>query len=453
MVDEVHVAAPETPRAAPEPLSAEDLAILRLESGTVAGHTLKVAIVDPSPNERRPDVEALRARIAARLERAPQLRRRLEVRSRRWVAWVDDPTFDVDDHIRAVPTWGTVSDEGLERVCARMMEERLDRARPLWTIDLLDPLENGRIAVIWRLHHSMADGAMAMRLAEDVLWDAPDSAIAGNGAREHSPPLAHIREVLDARRPRRLPGTLRRELRRTRNPSPFDGVVGTRRAVAFASIRLRALRRSAKTLVPGATVNDAVLTLVGGGLRRWAEARGEPLESLRVKIPVSLHQRSESPATANRDSFFCVALPLGEPDPVERLRRIREETAVRKRAGDPLVIDTLFRDLARIAPPLRHLIERLTLHPHAFALNVSNVVGPRRSPSLLGTPVRALYSIADIDDRHGLRVAVISMADELHFGLCADPSIVGDLEPLVDGILAEEAALIARSRAAGLSGG
>ena len=438
---------------APEPLSVEDLAILRLESDTVAGHTLKVAILDPPASGPGPDVEALRARVAARIERAPRLRRRLEMRSGRRAAWVDYPAFDVRDHVRSARASRALPhDDLLRSVCARMMEERLDRGRPLWTIDLLDSLEDGTIALIWRLHHSMADGATAMRLAERLLWDAPDAVSAGNGGSEQRASIAHIRDALDARRPRRLPGTLRRELRMTRNPSPFDGVVGTSRVVAFASVRLGRLRRTARRLVPGATVNDAVLTLVGGGLRRWAVAGGDRLESLRVKIPVSLHQHAESPATANRESFFCVALPLGEPDPVERLRRITEETALRKRARDPLVIDTLLRDAARLAPPLRHLLEQLTLHPRAFALNVSNVVGPRRRPFLLGAPVRALYSIADVDERHGLRVAVISMADELQFGLCADPAIVGDLEPLVDGIRAEDAALAASSRGSASNG-
>jgi WS/DGAT/MGAT family acyltransferase len=441
------VAVREAPPAASEPLSAEDFAILRLESDTVAGHTLKVAILEPRPSEPRPDVEALRARIAARIERAPRLRRRLQMRSGHRAAWVDDPTFDVRDHVRVVPVSGRVSDTDLRRVCARMMEERLDRARPLWTIDLLDPLEKGRIALVCRLHHSMADGAMAMRLAEEVLWDPADISRPENGGGEHSASVAHIREALEARRPGRLPGTLRRELRTTGHASPFDGAVGTRRAVSFVSLRLGELRRAAKALVPCATVNDAVLALVCGGLRSWAEAHGDRLTSVRVKIPVSLH-RAESPATANRDSFFCVALPLGEPDPVERLRRITEDTALRKRARDPLVVDTLLRDLARAAPPLRQLLDRLTLHPRAFALNVSNVVGPRTSPSLLGAPVRALYSVADVDHRHGLRVAVISMADELYFGLCADPAIVGKLEPLVDGIRAEGAALADRSRPA-----
>jgi WS/DGAT/MGAT family acyltransferase len=427
-----------------EPLAPEDLAILRLESATVAGHTLKIAILDPPPDGSLPDADTLRARIAERIDRAPQLRRRLNMRaSRRMAAWTDDPSFDLRHHVRAVPVAGPVSNDDLRRVCAQMMQKRLDRSRPLWTIDVLAPLEEGGVVVVWSLHHSMADGVMAMRLAGEVLWDAP-------GHSEHQGPsqrpsqFANLREAFAARRPERLPGTLRRELRRSHNRSPFDGAIGASRAVGFASVSLGVLKRSAKALVPGATVNDAVLALVAGGLRHWVEVHGDPLESVRVKVPVSLHHRSESALAANRDSFFCVGLPLAEPDSAERLRRINEETTLRKRAGDPLVLNTLLRDLGRVAPPLGHLLERLTLHPRASALNVSNITGPAERPSVLGAPVRAFYSVAEINTRHGLRVAVISMADELHFGLCADPAIVGDLEPLVNGIRAEAAALAER---------
>jgi diacylglycerol O-acyltransferase / wax synthase len=83
-------------------------------------------------------------------------------------------------------------------------------------------------------------------------------------------------------------------------------------------------------------------------------------------------------------------------------------------------------------------------HPRSFALNVSNVRGPAYRPSVMGAPVRALYSIADIDEQHGLRVAVISMADELHFGLCGEPAIVRTLDPLVAGIAADAASLATR---------
>jgi WS/DGAT/MGAT family acyltransferase len=336
------------------------------------------------------------------------------------------------------------------------MEERLDRSRPLWTIDLLDPLPNGDIALVWTLHHSMADGAVAMRIAEEVFWDAPDRPRRATDRSEHASALVELREALTARRPGRLPGTLRRELLRTRSPSPLDGIVGGRRTVALASVSLEPVRRAVKVLVPEATVNDAVLALVGGGLRSWAKSSGIALADLRVKVPVSLHHGAEHAEAANRDSFFCVALPLAEPDPLERLRRIKHETALRKRARDPLVLDTLLRDASRVAPPLRHVLDRLTGHPRAFALNVSNVAGPARRPSLLGAPVRALYSIADVDQRHGLRVAVVSMADELYFGLCADPRITGRIDPLVSGILAEAASFTERtegSRGPGLERG
>ena len=437
-----------------EPLGPEDIEILRLESPTVAGHALKIAILDPVRRGPRPDAEALRARIADRIERAPRLRCKLHIGAgrRAAAAWVDDAGFDVRKHVRPLPVAEPVSEDELRRIVARVMEERLDRSRPLWTIDVLDRLEDGGTTIIWKIHHAIADGVTAMRFAEEVLWDAPANAgdlghrVGGHRERPPASTFAEVREALGARRPGLLPPTLRRELQRTRHPSPFDGVISSSRTVAFASLPLGAVKRAAKALVRGATVNDVVLALVAGGLRRWAAGGGA---TVRVKVPVSLHHLAESAEAANRDSFFVVSLPLGEPDPVERLRHINAETVVCKRAGDALVLDTLRADLGHVAPPLRRLVERLTGHPRAFALNVSNVPGPQQRPSVLGAPVRAFYSIAEIRERHGLRVAVISMADEIHFGLCADPVIVGDLDPIVGGILAEASALLHRSDAAG----
>ena len=364
----------------------------------------------------------------------------------RWrVEWVDDPEFDIRDHVGARPATGTVSEDELRRICARKMRERLDRSKPLWAIDLLDPVEDGGMALVWSVHHSMADGAMAMRLAKEVLWDEGDAAEERPAAPTGSGPLGELRQSLELRRPGRLPATLRRELPRARERSPFEGRVSARRTVAFTSIGFGGLKPSAKRLVPEATVNDLVLALVAGGVRRWAQSRGGAPGSLRVKIPVSLHHRAERPEAANRDSFFCVALPVATTDPVERLRRISRETAQRKRARDAQIVDALLRDIGRLAPPVRRLLDSLLARPEVFALNVSNIRGPTQRPSVLGAPVRALYSLADIDHRHGLRVAVTSMADELHFGLCAEPTIVGSLDALVEGIVAEAASLTDQS--------
>ena len=261
-----------------EPLAREDRAILRLESATVAGHTLKIAILDPSADRARPDVDGLRARIGERIERAPRLRRRLEMRpSGGRTAWVDDPTFDVREHVRAVPVAKQFSNEDLRCFCACMMEERLDRSRPLWTIDVLAPFEGGGVVVVWRLHHALADGATALRLAEEVLWDRPAPSLC-QAAQGRSSLLLALREGLAARRPGRLPGTLRRELRRTRPPSLLDGVVGASRTVAFASTSLSALKRATKALVPGA---DRQRRRPGGRGRQSAALDGGARHSAR----------------------------------------------------------------------------------------------------------------------------------------------------------------------------
>ena len=429
----------EAPPKAARQLSVEDLAILRLESPTVAGHTLKVAVLDPPVHERPVEVEDVCAYIARRVERAPRMRWKLRMRPR-GAEWIDDATFDVRQHVRARVATKAISGEELQRICARRIEARLNRSKPLWAIDVVGPLVHGGIALIWSLHHSLADGVTAMRLAEHVLWD--DHA-AGRGQPADAPlgRLAAIRDALVTRRPGRLPATLRRELSRGPETSPFKGPIGARRVVAFTSVPLGELYRTARELVPGATVNDVVLALIEAGLRRWAEEAGSTLGSLRVRIPVSLHRPAERTGPANRDSFFCVTLPLTTADPVQGLRQIAQQTTLRKRLRDAYVLDALLQDMARLAPPLRRMLDGLMGDPRAYALNVSNVRGPAYRPSVMGLPVRALYSVADIDEQHGLRAAVISMADELHFGFCGEPAIVRTLDPLVDGIAAGAAAI------------
>jgi diacylglycerol O-acyltransferase / wax synthase len=190
-------------------------------------------------------------------------------------------------------------------------------------------------------------------------------------------------------------------------------------------------------------VNDAVLALAAGALRRYAHAHGAAPLDARVRVPVCLHRHGERAYVANRTSFYAVNLPLGEPDPTRRLQRITAQTAACKRGRDAVVLDTLSRDVGRLVPPLRDLLAEATLDPRAFALAVSNVVGPAERPTIRGAPVRALYSIVEIGERHALRMAVTSMSGELHVGLCADPAIVGDPEVLATGMAAEASALFA----------
>ena len=409
------------------PLTSEDQAILALESATVVGHTCKVIRVGAGA----PGLAALRARVAERVGSTPALTRRL-AETTAGPAWVPDDRFDLTAHVARVP--GAPREPGAVRsVVADLFAERLDRSRPLWRIDLV-PVRGGGAALVWRVHHALADGTTLMRYAHDLLWDTTPAAAAP--AQHHAMSAADD----DARRRGHLLGFLAREFARTRDHSPFDGQIGTRREVAFASARLDRLHRAAKDLT-GATLNDAVLTSVAGGLRRWVQEHHGHLGVVRVKVPVSLHHESDD--AANRDSFFTVSLPLNEPDPVVRLRETQAATAVRKADDDAQTMDTLLRHLGDISPTLQRLCVRIERSPRSFAVNVSNVPGPRIPVTLLGAPVDGLYSIAEIGERHALRVAVISLADTLSFGICADPAIVEHVQTIADGIEAETQALCA----------
>lgn len=395
----------------PLPLSREDRDILALESARVAGHTCKVVVL----GDGAPSVEDLRSAMAARLP--AMLTWRLGG-TQRAPAWVEAEDFRIEDHVVA---GGATTD--LPSAVAELFEQRLDRSRPLWRMDVLE-LQDGATALVWRIHHALADGQTCLRLAAEALWDAAPAT---------RPPLS------SERRQPHVAGFLHRELS-TGGRSPFDGRVSARRRIAFATVALGELHDAAKSLA-GATLNDAVLSVTAGALRRWTEERHGRLGRLRARVPVSLHREGED--TGNRDSFFCVALPLDEADPVARLRATTAETALCKAEHDAEEMDLLRRELAGVSPSLERLCERIEAGPRHFALSVSNVPGPRQPVSVLGAPVQRLHFVAEIGQRHALRVSVNSFADRLSFGLCADPSIVEGLETMADAFESEARALVA----------
>jgi hypothetical protein len=411
------------------PLGPEDRTILDIEGPTVAGHTCKVVSIGTGA----PDLAALRTSIARRLPAVPQLTWKLNGDDAD-PAWIVDDAFDLEHHVTAAE----LDAPDLTEVVARRFEQRLDRSRPLWHMDLV-PTDEGA-AIVWRIHHALADGTTAMRFAHEVLWDVEAGASAAT-ATKHATHAAD-----DERRRQHLAGFLHREFARSRTRSPFDGRIGTRRAIAFAAVPLKPLHDAAKAHCQ-ATLNDAVLSVVAGALRRWVLAHHGHLGDVRVRVPVSLHH--EGDAELNRDSFFSVALPLNEPDPLKRLLAVHAATLERKADHDAETMDELLEHLGQVSPKLRDLARQIEGSPRRFAVNVSNVPGPRAPVSVLGAPVTGLHSIAEIGERHALRVAVVSMAGTLGFGFCADPAIVADLDAMAQGVEAETSALCEAVAAAG----
>ncbi|HUA94206.1 MAG TPA: WS/DGAT domain-containing protein, partial [Acidimicrobiales bacterium] len=274
----------------------------------------------------------------------------------------------------------------------------------------------------------------------------PEGVRSGDAPAVMTPELAAAHRADDTRRRLHLASFLRREFGRQPGPSPFDGTVGRRREMALASASLADLHRAAHE--EGATVNDALLAVVAGALRQWLEVQHGRVEDLRARVPVSMHH--EGDGASNRDSCFFVDLPLHEEDPLERLRLVRRQTAVRKEARDAQELDQLHRELAAV-PQLRDLVERIESSPRRFAVCISNVPGPRQPVALLEQPVVGLFGFAEVGEQHALRVTANSSADQLSFGFCVDPVLVPGVEAMAAAAEAEVAALI--TAAGGPAGG
>ena len=435
-----------------ERLSPEDARILGLERGNVRGHTCKLLIVSGA---RRP--EAIRAHLASRIAGVPRLRQRLVAAP--WglapPALVEDEGFSLERHVRDA---GRASgDEDVRAAVARLMAEPLDRERPLWAIDVL-ALDGPRTALVWRLHHAIADGTVAMRMARSLLFDEGEAA-AAKSAPAGEPGLADAlrwrgtavaegasgvaRAALSprswagaARGAARIPGALRRELGRTARSSPLDRPVGAAREVAFVGVSLEELKAIAHGAPERATVNDVVLAAVAGGLRDWLGAAGAEEAAMRVKVPVSLHTRGEADG-ANVDSFMCVDLPIAERDPTARLLAVTRETRERKGLHDAQTLAAFFADLSHLSRSLERFAEHWAMSPRVFTLNVSNVPGPSEPQHLLGEPLLELYSLAEVAHRHALRIAVVSAGGRISFGLCADADALGGLDAIATGIRRE----------------
>lgn len=410
------------------PLTEEDKAILDLEGDHIVGHTCVVAILEGSV----PSVDGLRSQIAARMERAPLLRRQLR-QGDSGLEWVEAAEIDLAMHIADAGVVGT--DDDLDRRIAGLFAQPLDRQRPLWQMDVVS-LDGEALALVWRIHHALADGVTTMRLGEAVLWDPtpslqdvplkPPSVRRQDDEADHRRRLGH------------LSAFIRREFGESLERSPFDGDVGSCRSVDFATVALSDLHEAAKRLA-GATVNEAVLSIVAGAIRSWLIGHHGELGAVRIRVPVSLHQLEDD--VGNKDSFFTLPVSLAGPDPVERLRKIHEDSARRKLGHDAEDRVHYLDSLGATSPHLRRLVERLESNPRSFALCVSNVPGPPHPIHVQGASVRSLYHLAEVGRRHGLRIAVVSHSGKLEFGVCADPGIAADVRMLARGIEAEAAML------------
>lgn len=434
------------------PLGIEDARILALESGPIRGHTLKVLVLRASDSEL--SVAELRAQMADRLQSQRHWTERLvpapEAPSR--LAWQEDPEFDIGRHVGVWPTQGPVDDVALAGCVAEIMMAPLDRGGPLWRVDVIPRLADGGAALVWKVHHCLADGLTIMRAGPRLVWTQQVGAPSVPSQRRPPAPGAPAQLTAGARLARVFGyrGLMIREFRRVWGLSPLAGEVGPDRVTAFAQCRLDELHALGKVVGPEVTVNDVLLSIVTGALRRWLEDRGgAPTRAMKVQVPVSMHAEDGAGETAgNRDSFLLFRLPVGERDPVARVRAVARATGRRKNRHDARAIYALRESLSHAPPRVRHHLQHVVQGSHEYSLSISNVPGPRGPIQVLDRHVEALYSFAELAPHHGLRIAAVSLEGSLFIGFLADRHLFPDLDGLAAGIPVEVGELRTRLRVA-----
>src|SRR5919197_3456932 len=400
--------------------------------------------------------------------------------------WIDDPSFNLDYHLRftALPSPGSL--DQLRALLGRIFSQRLDRSKPLWELWVVQGLEEGRFALISKTHHAMVDGVAGVDLST-VLFDlspVPQEGAGGDGSAPGDgadwtpePEPSTVDLVAEAakdalRTPAGLaeralgllgrPGAAVDGLREALeglgevvwaglNPAPevpLNVPIGPHRRVWWLQRPLDELKQIKNAL--GGTVNDVVLAVVAGALGRWLRSRGVRLEGLELRalVPMSIRAEEEHGALGNRIAAMRGPLPVYARDPVERLRIVREAMAGVKDSKQALGAEVI-AGLERFAPPtLLAQASRINFSTRLFNLIVTNVPGPQIPLYVLGRELQDVFPVAFLPKDHALAVAIMSYNGGIDFGLLADYDAMEDIDMLATGLSESLGDLLAAAEAA-----
>ncbi|HSI79080.1 MAG TPA: wax ester/triacylglycerol synthase family O-acyltransferase [Solirubrobacterales bacterium] len=443
-------------------LSALDVSFLTNESSSSHMHVGAILVFEGPP----PSYEDLLEHIRARLQLVPRFRQRLLYpplpTSRPF--WVDDPAFNLAYHVRhsALPDPGT--EEQLRRMAARTFSQQLDRSKPLWELWLVQGLSRGRFAFVTKTHHALVDGVAGVDIAT-VLFDVepvpqprepdrdwvpePEPSAAELVARDVDTlarvPLRGLRRLERAvASPRRTLGQLTETAEAVgeigwafANPAPktpLNVEIGSHRRFSWVRAELEQFKRIKNTF--GGTVNDVVLAVVAGALRRWLRGRGVRTEGLelRAQVPVSIRAADEHGQLGNRLAAVRGPLPVYADDPVRRLALVREGMEGIKESKQALGAEVISRFNDFAPPTLLAQAARINFSTRLFNLVVTNVPGPQIPLYVLGRELEDVFPVGFLPPHQALFVAIMSYNGRINFGLLADYDSIADVDAIAEGI-------------------
>jgi len=469
-------------------MSALDSGFFFAESENTPMHVGSVAVFEgPAPTYG--DVVRL---LLSKLPLVPRYRQRVRevpMQLGRPV-WVDDPHFQILYHVRHTAVPGPGSDEQLRNLAGRVLGQRLDMAKPLWELWLVEGLAEGRWAIISKVHHCMVDGVAGtdlMQLMFDLEPDATHEAPKEWTPRRTPSSLSLVAEAVTdalthpARAVSSLPsvGTATRGARSladqgktvaqtlpsfakqaiTPTARSLNGPIGPHRRWAWTEGRFEEFK--AVRTAFGGTVNDVVLAAITGGFRDLLKGRGELSSDklvVRSMVPVSVRRPDQKGSLNNQVSAVFVDLPVGLPDPVARLAAIRGQMDEYKRAMSAVDANSIIDMGNYVAPALLALGVRAALQAGRFWAQAvtTNVPGPRFPLYVLGHRMVSAHAYVPIAGGTRCSIGIFSYLNTMTFGLNADFDGYPDLEVLAAGIrrgLDELLALAAKQTAPGTKPG
>jgi WS/DGAT/MGAT family acyltransferase len=443
-----------------ERLTVLDELFIHLEGATTHMHVGGIALFEGDA----PDYEDVLEMIARRLQYVPRFRQKLAPIpfGLGRPVWVDDPHFNLEYHVRhtALPAPG--SRDKLNSLVARIMSQQLDRAKPLWEMWFVEGLAGNRFALVPKTHHSLVDGISGTDIMSVLLdpspeppeierddWrpgiePTPDQLLVEALRERLTSPSEMVRSVQSAAGdPATLAGRLFGSVRAlgewmgsgfSAPASSLNRPIGPHRRFETVNVQLDDLKRIKNAF--GGTVNDVVLTVVSGGLRRLLRGRGESVDDLelRAMVPVSVRADHQRGSLGNMVANVWAVLPIYEPDPLERLQVITESMTDLKSSGQAVGAQ-LLTSIGEFAPPtIVAQASRLVARQRAFNLVITNVPGPQIPLYTLGREMLEIYPVLPLSGNTTLGVALLSYNGSVGFGLLGDYETTEDIGELAEGI-------------------
>ena len=470
-------------------LTSLDAQFLALETPRQYGHVSAIAVLDPTtaPGGKL-ELSQVQNLIAERLSLLPVFRWRLaEIPfGLDYPYWIDDPDFDLEYHVRELALPAPGNDTQLTEQVARIFSRPLDRARPLWELYLIHGLKGGRVALMTKIHHAVVDGMSGAEILGVLLDLAPEGRDAPPPLSKAVGPVPGQLEMLARglaglpKYPLRVLESLPKALPNIEEVGIYDAVPGARELaratrgvqnrlglggdvverkqmippVTSFNGRVSAHRRLAIGRIPldavkavknehECTVNDVVVSICAGAVRRWLIEHDElPEEPLVAQIPVSVRTTEQQGTFGNQIMLMSAPVFTDVPDPIRRLEQTHDALGDMKTRHRAMPAQ-LLQDATNFIPPA--VFSRAARLTFALSSNgrptwnmvVSNVPGPQFPLYCVGAQLVAIYPVSVVTDGMGLNITVMSYCGQLHFGIVADRNMMPDVWSLM-GWLQEE---------------